>query len=150
MAYTTIIPGKDDPLPWQDIKLFCSDAGDDEDVTDATLAARAQLLCDEAAAEIDGMLTGQGYSLPFNPVPKIIAIISKRKCTYLIYTRRRDVAVPESVVKDAEAADRMLRDIAARRIQLAESSGPVAGGAPLASKTESDQVWGSDMLGKLP
>lgn len=149
MAYTTIVPGKDDPLPWQDIKLLCADPGD-TDVTDAALAARAQALCDEAAAEIDGMLTGHGYSLPFNPVPKIIAIISKRKSAYLIYARRRDSAVPESIQLELESADRMLRDIAARKIQLAESSGPVAGGAPLSSKSDSDQVWGSAMLDKLP
>lgn len=63
-----------------------------------------------ADSTIDGYLRGR-YTLPLNPVPKIIQKISIDIAIYHIYSRRFELEMPEGMQKRYENAIKLLENI---------------------------------------
>ncbi|MDY7117130.1 DUF1320 domain-containing protein [Halomonas sp. SSL-5] len=81
---------------------------------------------EDAGGEIDGYVAGGGYTVPLDPVPKIVASYACDIARYRLY----DDAATEQVTKRYEDAIRFLRMVAKSEVLLGigtEDGGETAG-----------------------
>jgi len=117
MAYCT----KDDlPISLDLAREFVTDTGSE---TEQEKDARIAEIIDRAQSEVDGY-AGVQYTIPLDPVPKVIRDVTARLAHYRLAIRKRKVS--EQVRQDYDDAIRFLRDVAAGRATL----GPEDGGDP--------------------
>jgi phage gp36-like protein len=145
MAYSNIADIKDVLIPQGELYALVDDENAHKDGEYKMLDDRIATVIAKADAEIDALLLGL-YTLPFNPVPKIITIISAKLTAYYLWARRSGEK-PDNVVTEYKWCQRMLEKIARREIQLTESA-PVKSGARFADAP--GQVFPKSSLDKMP
>mgnify|MGYP000002900306 CR=1 FL=1 len=103
-----------------------------------------------ADSTIDGYLRGR-YSLPLNPVPKIIQKISIDIAIYHIYSRRFELEMPEGMQKRYENAVKLLEAIRKGTIELGitTQTGQTGTGYYITNKVEEDRIFNKNFLDKL-
>jgi phage gp36-like protein len=100
-----------------------------------------------ADSTIDGYLRGR-YSLPLNPVPKIIQKISIDIAIYHIYSRRFELEMPEGMQKRYENAVKLLEAIRKGIIELGIIT-QTGTGYYITNKVVEDRIFNKDLLDKL-
>lgn len=109
---------------------------------------------DDADAEIDGYLTGGGYTVPLLPVPRLIVSISKVITSYRLHKRRLKLNMPQSLVDDYKAQVRLLEAIQAGKVAIGETktgtdNGTITGsGNYRTNKTAADRKFPDKELDK--
>ncbi len=99
----------------------------------------------DADALIDSHLRG-AYSVPLDPVPRIIRKISVTLAVCELYDRHKGVLVPEPVQKSRETMLALLQSLAKGEILLDSSAAPRSPLKVLTDADERDKLFGRDTL----
>jgi phage gp36-like protein len=109
---------------------------------------------DDADAEIDGYLTGGGYTVPLLPVPRLIVSISKVITSYRLHKRRLKLNMPQSLVDDYKAQVKLLEAIQAGKVAIGAPKADAGDGTVTGSgnyrtnKTAADRKFPDSELDK--
>jgi len=133
-------------LPDADLIELTDDSGSaiDEDVVAAAILAADEL--------IDGYTRGR-YSLPFSPVPGLIAKLSVRLAIYNLYDRKMSLKIPERLAEGHKEDLALLDRLRRGEVVLDADAAPSAGGATgdyRTNKTSDDRIFTSDVLDLMP
>jgi phage gp36-like protein len=103
---------------------------------------RFDRLVESVSSDIDAQLQDK-YTVPFNPVPKIINLIARKLVAYALWMRRSG-GVPENITSERDSAERLMTRLINRAITIGqdgEESPMKTGAPPRVSKTERDRVF---------
>jgi len=107
------------PIPASLAEAYATDAtGESQETKDARIAAAI----DQAQSEVDGYV-GVQYTIPLDPVPKVVRDLTARIAVYKLAFRQ---GKQDAYQVDYDGAVRFLRDVAAGKATL----GPEVGGDP--------------------
>ncbi len=110
---------------------------EDEQIVDAD-AALARI--DDAVADADGVIDGclrkAGYSLPLNPVPRLVVVWCRAIARYYLHKNRRSIESDDIIVRDYKDALRLLEQTASGKLSLGIDDEVVETGAGMPQVTK--------------
>ena len=100
--------------------------------------ARVAGACHDASGEIDGYVSGGGYPVPLDPVPRVIAAFAADIARYRLY----DAHAPEQIEHRYRDAVRFLSAVASGAVRLGAAPLPSPAGAGEVQFNPGRQVFG--------
>lgn len=96
---------------------------------------------------IDSYIRGT-HTVPLSPVPTRIRQVSVDIATYYLYKRRREMEMPDDLVKDYDRQISFLRDVQSGKVLLdTPTAAPNKGGMFKTNKTSESRVFNSEVMG---
>ena len=103
---------------------------------------------DDADAEIDGYLTGGGYTVPLLPVPTLIKKISKAITSYNLHKRKLKLNIPDSLNTDYNNQVKLLKAIQEHKVSIGVTiaQSGAGDGSYKTNKASTDKTFSKDVL----
>lgn len=112
-------------------------AFDAEQIADADAAlARINDAVADADGVIDGYLRKAGYTLPLDPVPRLVVVWCRAIARYYLHKNRRSIESDDIIVRDYKDALRLLEQTASGKLALGADDEVVETGAGMPQVTK--------------